>query len=36
MNVSVNVAESINESAKTKGAKVSNCVTSQTLAPTRK
>ena len=36
VNVSVNVAESINESVKTKGAKISNCVTSQTLAPTRK
>ena len=37
VNVSANVAESMNESAKTKGAKVSGkAVTSQTNAPTRK
>lgn len=35
-NVSVNVAENINESAKTKGAKVGKSETSMSVAPTRK
>lgn len=36
VNLSVNVAEQVNESAKTKGAKVSNCMTSMSVPPTKK
>ena len=36
VNVSVNVAENVNESAKTKGAKVGNVETTSQTAPTRK
>lgn len=36
VNLSVNVAEQVQESAKTKGAKVSNSVTSMSVAPTKK